>query len=369
MFYHKLEIIDTHFIYYLLKYFLIPLLLITIVGFIVAIIFNRIRFEKKEKIKQKYDQEIDFFLTDLIFSDETNLEIKNKIETLKTKLPFDKKWCKNLVFRKLMVCKQNLIGIESKKILLIYKYFDFHLIAKKLINKKQWYYKSLGFYHYQLMDYKIKTGHIKKYIDVNNRYLKSNALIAMIVLSNERFEILEDYKFQISIPDELKILDIIYNKESQLPTNVEKWLFNKNKTVVVLMIKLMVRYRVQIELVHIKKLLQHKDKVVRKETILAIKDLIIISANSALIRHYVGEISKKNKILLLKTLYVIGDDVTKEFFSNYIDTEKNLDLKFEIVKMIHTIDNQFLTSMKFRSKKQSKIVERIILHVNNPYLN
>ncbi len=268
-----------------------------------------------------------------------------------------------------MNCKQNLIGIDSKKILLIYKYFDFHLIAKKLINKNRWYYKSLGFYHFQLMDYKIKTGHIKKYIDVKNQYLKSNALIALIVLSEECFDILQDYKFKISIPDELKILDIIYNKESNIPKDVDKWLFNKNKSIVVLMIKLLVRYRVLLSNEQMKKLLNNQDKLIRRETILAIKDLILLDANEPLMRHYIKEPSRKNKVFLLKTLYVIGDQSTKFFFMNFIENENNFDLKFEIVKLINTIDRNFLPSYEFKSKKETKLVNSILLHVNSPYLN
>jgi hypothetical protein len=361
--------IEPNQIYFAFKYVLIPLLVALIFIFVVTIIFNRIVFEKRSKLKEPISERIDSFLSDLIFSDFSNLEIKEKIEVLKTEIPFNKKWCKNIILKKLMNCKQNLIGIDSKKILLIYKYFDFHLIAKELINKNSWYYKSLGFYHYQLMDYKIKTGHIKKYIEVKNKYLKSNALIALIVLSEERFDILQDYKFKISIPDELKILDIIYNKESKLPTEIDKWLFNKNKSIVVLMIKLLVRYRVLLSKKQIKKLLNNQDKLIRRETILAIKDLILLDANEPLMHHYTKEPSRKNKIFLLKTLHVIGDATTKDFFMNFIETEKNLDLKFEMVKLINTIDSQFLSDFKFKSKKETKLVHRILLHVNSPYLN
>lgn len=356
-------------LYNLFKYFLIPTLLVLILFFIVAIIFNRLAYESRIQKKESIASKIDFFLTDLIFSDLNSIQIKEKIEILKTGIPFQKKWCKNIILKKIMNCKQNLIGVDAKKILLIYKYFDFHILAKKLINKKRWYYKSLGFYHYQLMDYKIKTGHIKKYIDVKNVYLKSNALIALIVLSDKRFEILEDYKFKISIPNELKILDIIYNKESQLPSETDKWLFNKNKSIAILMIKLMVRFRVTMTKKQISKLLNNQDKFIRREAILAIKDLILLDANAPLMNHYSKEPSRKNKISLLKTLHVIGDSQTKEYFINFIEKEKNLDLKFEIVKLINTIDNQYFSSFSYKSKKENKLVTRILNHVNNPYLN
>jgi hypothetical protein len=96
--------------------------------------------------------------------------------------------------------------------LLIYKYFGFHKYSDRLIRSSSWEKKLLGIYHYQILEYKIKTGHIRPNIYVKNKFLKSNALIAVISLSDEKFEFLNKYEKKISTADELKILDIIYQK-------------------------------------------------------------------------------------------------------------------------------------------------------------
>jgi hypothetical protein len=73
--------------------------------------------------------------------------------------------------------------------------------------------RLLGIYHYQILEYKIKTGYIRPYVNNHkNKYLNSNALIAMIILSDEKFSLIANYKRKISKVDELKILDIIYKR-------------------------------------------------------------------------------------------------------------------------------------------------------------
>jgi hypothetical protein len=48
-------------------------------------------------------------------------------------------------------------------------------------------------------------------------------------------------KSKISTADQLKILDLIYQK-ADLPTKISKWLYNENNSIVLLAIKLMIRY-------------------------------------------------------------------------------------------------------------------------------
>jgi hypothetical protein len=70
-------------------------------------------------------------------------------------------------------------------LLQIYKSFGFDEYSKKLILSRN---RLLGIYHYQILEYKIKTGYIRPYVNNHkNKYLNSNALIAMIILSDEIF--------------------------------------------------------------------------------------------------------------------------------------------------------------------------------------
>lgn len=360
----------TEFSFEIIKYIIIPFLLFLIVLLVILLIANRYGFEKKLILKKEVEVKINDFLTEIIFSDYTPKETKEKINLFKEQeVPFRKKWCKAIILNNIITVKRNINGVNPNQMLLIYKYFGFHAYSDKLIRSSNWENKLLGIYHYQILEYKIKTGHIRPNIYVKNKFLKSNALIAVISLSDEKFEFLSKYQKKISTADELKILDIIYQKKSALPKNINDWIHNKNSSIVTLAIKLMVRYRESLTIDQINYLLTNPNDRVRKETLSAIRTLYTIEASDILIDYYKAETNKRNKISTLKTMSVIGDNETKDFIASIMTQEKDLEVKFEMINCIIKIDKTFFDTYKSDDISENEVVNRIILHVNNPHLN
>ena len=320
-------------------------------------------------MKQEIDIKINDFLTEILFSNFKNQQIKKKITHFKQQVPFKEKWCKTFILNKIITIKQNINGVNPNQMLLIYKYFGFDKYSDKLIRSSSWENKILGIYHYQILEYKIKTGHIRPNMYVKNKFLKSNALIAVLSLSDKKFDFLIDYEKKLSAADELKILNIIYQKKSEIPDEINLWLTSKNNSIVILAIKLMIHYRVNLTIIQIKTLLSSTNSRVRKETFLAIRNLFLVEANQVLIDHYTFEPIKRNKISLLKTLAIIGDNNVKNFALTQLDTEKDIEIKFEIINCISKIDPTFFTNYKPDDPAESDVINRIVLHINNPYLN
>jgi hypothetical protein len=375
VFFNKLNLSNLHhyftaaYTYHFLKFFIIPLFILIILALVFFLIANRYRFEKLAVKKKEIDTSLNSFLTEIIFSDYDAKELKSKIKQFKETIPYQEKWCRYLILNKIIHFKQNLNHAGQNQILLIYKYFGLQEYSQKLMRHKKWYFKSLGIYHYQVLDYKIKKGSIKPFLKSKNKYLRSNALIATIALSDEKFGVLDNYTEKISKADELKILDIIYQKKSKLPKNIKDWLNHKNNSIVILALKLMIRYKEKLTIPQITHLLLNTDVLVRKETLLALRELEIRDANETLINHYEVETNKRNRISCLKTLGVIGNTKTKEFASDILNSENDLEVKFEIVNCINKIDKTFFADYITDDEVENNIVNRIALHVNNPYLN
>ena len=354
----------------LLKYFAVPFLCFIIILLTFILIIHRYGFEKKLILKKELDIKTDIFLTELIFSNYSMEDIYEKIRVYKEDVLFKKKWYKGLILNKIISIKQNINGINPNLILIIYKSFGFHHYSKKLILNKRWKNKLLGIYHYQILEYKIKTGYIRPYVNNHkNKFLNSNALIAMIILSDEKFELLANYQKKISQADEIKILDIIYNKKSPFPKKIEEWIASNNSSIVRLAIKIMVRYRESLSTTQISSLLNNPDPIVRKETIQSIRYLFIVEANFILINHYLKEDNKRNKISILKTFGVIGDQETIDFLTPFLLEEKDLEIKFEMVSAINSIDRTYFKNFETKNEIENDIINRIYLHVTNPYLN
>jgi hypothetical protein len=138
---------------------------------------------------------------------------------------------------------------------------------------------------------------------------------------------------------------------------------------VILAIKLMVRNREALTVEQISFLLNNDSLEVRKETLLAISLLYIIEAEELLRDYYSTTTNQKNKIFCLKTFAVIGDVTTKDFLCDFLHEESQLDLKFQLVKTINKIDKLYFDSHRSNSKAEKDIIDSILLHVNNPYLN
>jgi hypothetical protein len=352
-----------------LSYVIIPFLLFIITLLVILLIGNRYGFEKKLIIKKEIDNRTDNFLTEIIFSNHDTNYIKDKINEYKKEIPFNKKWCKGIILNKIITIKRNISGVNPNQMLLIYKYFGFHNYSNKLIRSNNWENKLLGIYHYQILEYKIKTGHIRPNIYVKNKFLKSNALIAVISLSDEKFEFLSNYQKKISTADELKILDIIYQKKSSLPKNINDWINNKNSSIVILGIKLMTRYRESLTIPQISHLLNNENIQVRKETLNSIRILYTVEANDLLLKYYSEESYNRNKISCLKTLGIIGNKDTKAYLLDILFKEKDLGIKFELVNCILKIDKNTFNDYKIEDSSEKEIINRIVLHVNTPYLN
>jgi len=357
------------FIFSVLKFIIIPIFFLFITTLVFFLIINRYKFEKLALKKKEIDTLVNDFLTEIIFSSYTGKEIKAKIADFKTKIPYDEKWCRYVILNKLIHFKQNIHGFDQNQILLIYKYFGLQSYSQRLINDRRWYFKSLGIYHYQVLDYKIKKGQFKSFLNHKNKYLRSNALIATIALSDEKFGVLDNYTEKISRADELKILDIIYQKKSKLPENIVKWIYHKNSSIVILALKLIIRYKEQLTIPQITYLLLNTDILVRKETLLAIRELELREANETLIDHYPKETNKRNRISCLKTLGIIGNEKTLQFASEILTTENDLEIKFEIVNCINKIDKTYFDNFTADNETENSIIKKIVLHVTNPYLN
>lgn len=364
------EVFNHSFIYFALKNIIIPLLIVMVLTTVFYLLFDRYSSDKFDNQKIQHDEEIDSFLVELIFNDNSLEELKSKIHYFKENVLKNNKKLEIYLLDKLLHIRETITYLNENRIIHIYKYFSFNTYSNNLMHKRSWYNKSLGFYHYQTLNYKIKKGQITPYLKSKNEFLRSNAVIALISLSDENFSVLDNYPFLISKVDELKILDIIYQRRANVPENIDKWLLSKNESIVIIAIKLIVRYRYEyiFKEDQIQYLLKHENPSIRKEIIQAIRELITIDARNILKQHYEIEPNKRIKISLLKTLGVIGDEDTIKFAISIINNETDLDIIITAVYCIHHLEPNFFKKVNQLLFTNYEQVHKMFLHVKNPYL-
>jgi hypothetical protein len=362
-------IINPETVYKTVLYVGIPFLLLLIITLILFILINRINSDKILQKKSKWNYEIDTLLTEILFTDLSPEEIKFKVEKFKVEKKIYKKWFKNQILYKLIDIKQNISNVDAHKVILIYRLFKLQDYSKSLRKNRKWYFKSLAIYHYQMLDYKIKKGYIKPLLQHKNASLRSNALIALITLTDEKLNVIENLDYTITKSDELKIIDAVINGKTNVPVKIDSWLKSHNYSVILLAIKLHIIQDKQIPKEHIERLILSTNQKIRRQIIMAIRELKIVEVNDQLTSAYILEKNIRNKISIIKTLGINGNLEAIPFFQTILKKEKNIDIIFECIKSHYLIKKTKKIERGFYKNIAENTLNQIELHIKNPYLN
>ena len=166
-----------------------------------------------------------------------------------------------------------------------------------------------------------------------------------------------------------KILDIIYQKGYELPTNIHRWLRSSNDSIVLIAIKMLVRYNTKPSYDQLRKLFTHRNTTVQKEIINAVRKLRIVEANDLLMECYQTETNLRIKIALVKALQNTANTTNLSFALKILQLETEVDLKFEWVNCLCKMDRNFMNYIRVEDDQEKRLIQQMVLHHTNPYIN
>jgi hypothetical protein len=350
----------------LIYYFVLIVLPILICGFILLIailIINRFRYDLFKPKLEAAKSEIDSFLTNMIFSPFDETLFKTEIEQFKKVIPFEKKWCKKLLLNEIIFLKLNLKGDVTNTFHFLYEQFGLFDYTKKLLNSNLFYLKCVGMYQLESLEYKKGISYITPLLNHKNRSVKSSAFLSLISLEPHKLETLINFSHQITIAEEINIMDILHQKKTKIPTNLNQWITSENDSIIKLGIKLMMFYNYTNENETIVKLLKHNNKSVRYEAITAVKFLFIYEAESVLIEQFANE-DTQNKLEIFNTLSGIGMTDSEDFLAHLLENKTDENIKLEAVYCLNKINSHYFED-HFSNNED---VQKMVKHVKTPYL-
>lgn len=363
------NLVGAHDIYLFLKFFFLPVILLFTSVLLLVIVYRRFSLDRIDRRKNELEDAIDSFLTTMVFSDFTEEEMKTEIDQFKNTVVKGNDSILLFVLKKLVHIKQNIQYLDTDKIIFMFTTFRFDVYTDQLINSSNVENKSEGFSYYQILDYKEKSELIRPYLQNANPKLRANALLAMISLSDSNFDMLDDYAYAISRADELKILDIIYQKGYELPTNIHRWLQSTNDSIVLIALKMMIRYQTKPSLDQIKQLLTHSNPLIQKEIIAVIRKMELVEANDIVIDCYKKETNVRIKIALVKALQKTTTTTHMSLALKILLLETDVDLKFEWVHCLCKMDPTFMNTIRLEDEQEQRLLRQMVLHHTNPYIN
>lgn len=346
-----------------LKNYIIPFLLLSTVLLTVILLLKRIRYEHTKPFREAISNKAETFLTEMIFSKPNNKKFRTKLSLFKKEIPLHKSWCKEMIINDMIRFKLNLKGKASGQINIFYQALNLDKYSAKLIRDFRSFYKCEGFYHFQALDYKKGSALIKPYLKHPNIVIRSNANMAYISLSENHMESLKEQSSGISHLNMIKIMDIFQEKKIAIPKNIDQWIETENNSVTKLGLKIMAFYNYRKKSKEIIALIQNEDDSLKKEAIIAIRELFLTEAKEDLTLVF-DKVSLEVQLEILDTLMVIGDESIIPFLENVIHLETNKDLKLKAVECLNEIDKaelDVLAAKDFDTTKMTKHVREIYL--------
>lgn len=350
---------------YLARYFIAPIFAGFFILLCLALVWSRYKYNKKQRKAIPVQDKIDGFLTILALEPHTTQSVKEEVRKFVKTIPFHKTWCKELFLNSIIDFKESVKGKISKEMLDIYVIAELHKFSLKLIKDRRWYVKSLGFYHFQSLNFVHGQKYVKPYLNDANTKLRSNAYISYLYLTTEPLDFLVDYKDPILKVSEYKAINILYDKKIPMPSNIDLWLDSSNRSIVKLGIKIMVFYNYSGASEKLISLLHAEDESLRFEVILAAKELYLLDSEDALIELFDAEDSLKNQKAILNTLSLIGGEKSINLALSLSTNELlNRHLRLEAVHCIYALAPERLSNEFINFPDVQKMVD----HVKNPYL-
>lgn len=346
-----------------LKYYIIPLLLISTVLSTLVLLSKRIYYEYNKPYRQAVTNKAEIFLTEMILSKPNEETINKKLLQFKKEIPLHKSWCKELVINDMIRFKHSLKGKASEPILFFYQALNLNKYSARLIRDFRSYNKCEGFYHFQALDYKKGNSIIKPYLKHPNIVIRSNANMAFLSLSENYMESFKELPSTISHLYTIKIMDLLHEKKFPIPKNIDQWIETNNNSITKLGLKIMVFYNYRNKASEIIALIQNEDDSLKKEAIIAIRELFLTEAKEDLIVLF-NKVSIEIQLEILDTLKVIGDEAVVSFLENEIQIQSDKDLKLKAVDCLNEINKTVLDTVAatdYDTMKMTKHVREIYL--------
>jgi hypothetical protein len=355
---------DENFFEVFLINWVLPVLVVLLIALTISLIYYRLRFVYISFQKKKFLPEISDALTELTFSGYQGEILQAEVTKFKSAFPYRKKWFRKLVLSSLIDLSLTLRGNLIYQVRDIYIAFELHKYSVKLLKSWFWYTKCTGVYHFQSFNFVHGLKYIKPLLTSKNKVLRSNAFVAYLYLTTEPFDLLIDYPFSLSSVNEYKVIDVFYAKKEPMPSNIDKWLERPNVSVVILGLKVMVFYNYTGAEAKILHLINHQHYRIRKEAILAVRELFFTDAEELLQKQFYRE-DQLLKIEILKALAVIGSQSTLSFIVKNLTLKSiSIDVKMELLKCLKAIDPSYYNTNFIIDLE----IDKMKLHLDCTYL-
>ena len=311
---------------------------LAIIYFVSVFIFrNKISSQaaKTQKLKAKLAPMVSEFL---FYDDTTDKTEKANYIALKIEI---RELLKDNVQRAVLTeilldLRKDVSGSTKKRLFSLYKDLGLDKDAFKKLTHWRWEVKSKGILELTQMQVESAYGFIVKYINDRRGTIRKQAEIAAVSLQPDGIaHFLDTTTYKISEWQQLKLLDVLRNKEQFEPPRFKAWLTSNNKHVVLFALRLIKHYNQNDANTSLIELIKHKDQQICQQAIECVEEFNVTEALPTL-KAMLRKSSLDTKILILGAIAALGSKDDLEFLHGVCEKGSFL-VKSKALSAINTI--------------------------------
>ncbi len=299
------------------------------VVYFIAIFFFKKRISKRAKKTKALKTAFSPMISEFIFleADATKDE-KSKNVALKVEIRelLKNKFNRETVAEILLDLRKDVAGSAQKQLFELYKDLGLHKASYKKLRSWRWETVSQGIGELTKMQVAESYSFITRFINDKRGTIRKQAEMAVVTLKPEGLNyFLDTTKHRISEWQQLKLMEVLANKENYVPPSFKVWLTSKNKYVVLFALRLIKHYDQNDANTTIVELVKHKNNRIKKEAIDCINSFHVPEALETL-KTVFWKCTPDIKIAILDAIGNIG---SKEDI-NFLQLIENKEYSFSV---------------------------------------
>ena len=246
----------------------------------------------------------------------------------------------------LLDLRKDISGSTEDLICKLYQNLGLENDAYKKLKSWRWQRVCEGIVELSQMKVNNAYSFICKYVKDPRSIIRKQAEVAIITLNNEGIVyFLDNTKYKISEWQQLKLLDVLRNKNDFDAPSFKSWLTSNNNHVVLFALRLIKHYNQNDARASVIELVKHKNNQIREAAILCIKDFNFVEALETL-KLVFWNCSVSVKISILDAIAQLGSESDLEFL-NLIETkEANFLVRSKALSCINSIAPESIIPFK-----------------------
>ena len=270
---------------------------------------------------------------------------------------------RNVLSEILLDLRKDISGDTQQVLFKLYQDLGLHHDAFAKLSSWRWQVISKGILELTQMEVAESYGFITKFINDKRSTIRKQAEIATVTLKHEGIGFfLDTTKYRISEWQQLKLLDVIRNKEDFQPPRFKAWLTSNNKYVVLFALRLIKYYNQNDANTSLVQLVKHRNNQIKIETIACIKEFNVVESLDTL-KLVFWNCSTDVKIAILDTIGYIGSEGDIEFLSLIDKKELNFSVKSKALSSINVISPESIMPTKGIQRESGYIIPDDITEV------